>query len=123
MSATITLSAIEIWTTTILLTLVVVVLRNAFLVAPREWLPRGNVERALRYAPLAALVALLAPEVLQPLAAAAGPAGGAWLDGFGHGLSDPRFVSALVVIAVSRLTRNPLAALASGVGLFWLMAS
>ena len=88
--------------------------------APRDWLPRGNVERALRYAPLAALVALLAPELLQPLAAAADRPGAA---GFVQGLSDPRFVSALVVIVVSRLTRNALAALVSGVGLFWLLAS
>ncbi|NLD69029.1 MAG: hypothetical protein GX644_09465 [Limnobacter sp.] len=120
MSSTISLPAAEIWATTILLTLVVVVLRNVFLVAPRDWQPRGKLERALRYAPLAALVALLAPEVLQPLATAAERAGPA---GFAQGLTDPRFVSALVVIVVSRLTRNALAALAGGVGLFWLLAS
>jgi branched-subunit amino acid transport protein len=114
MSGAITLPAFEIWTTTILLTLVVIALRNAFLVAPREWLPRGTFERALRYAPLAALVALLAPDTLQPILHA---------PGFSMaGFVDPKVLSALAVIVVSRLTRNALAALVAGVAVFWVLA-
>jgi len=114
MSSPISLPAFEIWATAILLTLVVVALRNAFLVAPRDWLPRGTLERALRYAPLAALVALLAPEMLQPVLRA---------PGFSlAGLIDAKVLSALAVIVVSRATRSALAALAAGVAVFWLAA-
>jgi branched-subunit amino acid transport protein len=114
MSGPINLSALEIWSTTLLLTLVIVGLRNAFLVLPRELQPRGVLERALRYAPLAALVALLAPEMLQPIVRAPGFA---W-----SGFVDPRVLSALAVILVSRLTRNALAALAAGIVVFFTLA-
>lgn len=113
MSPSISLPALEVWATILLLTLVIVALRNAFLVLPREWLPRGTLERALRYAPLAALAALLAPEVLQPVLQAPGFA---WA-----GLVDPRVLSALAVAVVSRLTCNALAALAAGTGVFFAL--
>ncbi len=114
MNQPISLPAPEVWTTILLLTLVIVALRNAFLVLPREWLPRGTLERALRYAPLAALAALLAPEVLQPVLRAPGFS----LAGF----VDPRVLSALAAAAVSRLTHNALAALAAGAGVFFALA-
>ncbi|MFN7137507.1 MAG: hypothetical protein ACK4MU_08340, partial [Thermomonas sp.] len=69
-----------------------------------------QVERALRAAPLAALVAITLPEILRSSvlasgAAAAGAAGAlAWL-------TDARLVSALVLVAVLRLTRRGVAAL------------
>lgn len=107
---TIQTPALEIWITIVVLTVVVIAIRNVFLVAPREWLPRGTFERALRYAPLAALVALVAPELAQPVLRA--PGFPAW------GLLDPRVVSALAVVLVSRWSGNALAALASGVAVF-----
>ncbi|MCM5570650.1 AzlD domain-containing protein [Burkholderiaceae bacterium FT117] len=113
MSAPISLPAFEIWTTILMLALVIVGLRNAFLVLPRDWLPRGTLERALRYAPLAALVALLAPELAQPILRAPGFS---WA-----GFVDPRVLSAVVVIVVSRVTRNALAALAAGVAAFFAL--
>lgn len=112
MSGQISLSSLEIWATILLLTLVIVGLRNFFLVLPRDWQPRGTLERALRYAPLAALVALLAPELMQPIIRAPGFS---WA-----GFVDPRVLSALAVVVVSRTTRNALAALAAGVLVFWL---
>lgn len=113
MSGLITMPAVDIWITTIMLTLVVIALRNAFLVAPREWLPRGTLERALRYAPLAALVALLAPDTLQPILNAPGFSAG--------GFIDPKVLSALAVIVMSRVTHNALAALVVGVAVFWVL--
>jgi branched-subunit amino acid transport protein len=110
---TIQAPALEIWTTILVLTAVVIAIRNVFLVAPRDWLPRGTFERALRYAPLAALVALVAPELMQPVLRA--PGFSPW------GLVDPRVLSALAVVLVSRWSRNSLAALASGVGVFVLL--
>lgn len=114
MSGPITLPAIEIWSTILLLTLVIIGLRNAFLVLPRDLQPRGLLERALRYAPLAALVALLAPEIAQPILRAPGFA---W-----SGFIDPKILSVLAVIIVSRTTRNALAALAAGVAVFFSLA-
>ena len=114
MTTPISLPALDVWTTILLLTLVIVGLRNAFLVLPRDWQPRGTLERALRYAPLAALVALLAPEILQPILRAPGFAWG--------GFVDPRVLSAVAVAVVSRVTRNALAALASGVAVFFVLS-
>lgn len=114
MSGQISLSAFEIWTTILLLTLVIVGLRNTFLVLPRDWQPRGTLERALRYAPLAALVALLAPELLQPIVRSPGFS---WA-----GFVDPRVLSAVAVVVVSRATRNALAALAAGVAVFFALS-
>lgn len=123
------MSATGIWITIAVLTLVIVALRNAFLVAPRAWLPRGVVERALRYAPLAALVALVAPEVLSSLTGPAGPLATsgvpapldspAVFQALGALAADPRLVSALVLVVVGRLGGNPFVALASAVGVFW----
>jgi branched-subunit amino acid transport protein len=110
---TIDAPALEIWTAILVLTAVVIAIRNVFLVAPRDWLPRGTFERALRYAPLAALVALVAPELTQPVLRAPGLS--LW------GLTDPRVLSALAVVLVSRWSGNSLAALASGVGVFVLL--
>jgi branched-subunit amino acid transport protein len=86
---------------------VTLVARNVFLVLPRRWQPRGAVERALRAAPLAALIAITLPEILRSslLAGGAGAADPmAWL-------TDARLVSALVLVAVLRLTRRGVAAL------------
>lgn len=118
------MSATGVWTTIALLTLAIVALRNAFLVAPRAWLPRGIVERALRYAPLAALVALVAPEVLhsllEPAAPEAARAAAAAAPGqFAALAADPRLLSAAVLVVVGRIGGNAFVALASAVAVFW----
>jgi len=99
----------EIWGLIALLALVTLVARGFFLVLPRRWQPRGRVEQALRYAPLAALLAITVPEIVQQLPAAwQGPAPG-WVL-----VTDPRLMSALLLAAVIRLTRNTLWGLAAG---------
>ncbi|MBU6951447.1 AzlD domain-containing protein [Hahella sp. HN01] len=66
------------------------------------------VERALSYAPMAVLSAIIAPAVLVPK-------GELWLD-----WRNPYLVAAVVAIIVAALTRNLLATIAAGMGLFAL---
>lgn len=116
------MSADEVWVTIVLLTLVVILLRNAFLLAPRAWLPRGIFERALRHAPLAALAALVMPEVLYGLLTK----GNVPLSAGGGSLLltlavDPRVASALLLIAAARLVGNPVVAIVSAAALYaWM---
>ena len=86
---------------------VTLVARCFFLVLPQRWQPRGALERALRAAPLAALVAITLPEILRTsvLADAATPL--QWL-------SDPRLLAAMVLSAVWAATRQGVLALLAG---------
>jgi hypothetical protein len=112
------------------LVLVVTGTRVVFLYLPASWRPRGSVERALRYAPLAALVALAVPQVflamLEPAgmppdvaggAGGAAPAAAAWFPAL---LADGRVLSAAVLLVVGAWTRQPLAGLAAGVAVLLL---
>ncbi len=102
----------EIWALIAGLALVTLVARSFFLVLPRRWQPRGRVEQALRYAPLAALLAITVPEIVQQLPAALQQATpGSMLRAVA---SDARFVSALVLAAVILRTRQALWGLATG---------
>lgn len=102
-------STFEIWSLVALLALVTLLARAFFLVLPRRWQPRGRVEQALRYAPLAALLAITVPEIVLQVPAALQDAEPAWMLA-----TDPRLVSALVLIAVIRLTRHTLWGLLAG---------
>ena len=83
---------------------------------PRRWQPRGRVEQALRYAPLAALLAITVPEVLQQLPLALQqPAPAVAM------ATDARLVSALVLAAVIRLTRRTLWGLVAGIVVFLVL--
>ncbi len=66
-----------VWTTIAVVAVIVAAGRWVFLLLPRDWRPRGLLEQALSHAPLAALAALVAPQVLAPLLepAAGSPAG------------------------------------------------
>lgn len=98
----------------VLLAGVTLVARNFFLVLPKRWQPRGTVAEALRYAPLAALLAITVPEIVRDLPIGAAGAGVWWV-----GMAcDPRFVSALVLAAVIRLTRHALWGLVAGAGTY-----
>ncbi len=109
-----TAADLRVWLIIGMLTVLVVVLRNVFLFAPRSWQPRGLLREALRYAPIAALSALLAPEILAGLRAGE-------LTG-GAVLADPRLASALVLIAVIRLSGNAFLGIAAGIGIFLLLS-
>ncbi len=106
-----------VWTTIAVVAVIVAAGRWVFLVLPREWRPRGLLERALSHAPLAALAALLAPQVLAPLL---DPAPGVPALA---GLLDPRLLSALVAIVVVHWRRNVFAGVLAGVAAWFLLAS
>lgn len=110
-----TAAELRVWLIIGLLTVLVIILRNLFLFAPRSWQPRGLMREALRYAPIAALAALLAPEILA-----------GWRLGEVTGaaaLADPRFASALVLIIVIRLSGNAFVGIAAGIGVFFLLSA
>ncbi len=101
-----------IWTLIALLTLVTLLARNLFLLLPSAWQPRGRVAEALRYAPLAALLAITVPEIVRdvrglPLAPTL--------------LADPRLAAAMVLTGVLLLSRRSLLALVSGSTTFLLL--
>ena len=102
-------SPLEIWTLIALLAFVTLAARGFFLVLPRRWQPRGRVEQALRYAPLAALLAITVPEIVQQLPVAWQRPEPGWALA-----TDPRLISALLLVTVSRLTRNTLWGLVAG---------
>jgi len=106
-----------VWTTIIVVAVIVAAGRWVFLVLPRDWRPRGLLEQALSHAPLAALAALVAPQVLAPLLEPA-PGGSALA-----GLGDPRLLSALAAIAVVHWRRNVFAGVAAGVTAYLLLAA
>jgi branched-subunit amino acid transport protein len=104
------MDAPTIWVTTVMLALIIFALRNAFLFVPASLRPRGLLERALRYAPLAALAALVSPEILR-----------GWLEATTVSaalLADPRLLSALALMIAVRLTGNALIGLLTGCGVF-----
>ena len=104
----------QIWTLIALLTLVTLVARNLFLLLPPTWQPRGSIAEALRYAPLAALLAITVPEIVRdvrglPLAPSL--------------LADPRLAAALVLAAVMLLSRRSVLALVLGSVCFLVLGS
>ncbi len=84
--------------------------RNFFLVLPKRWQPRGAVAEALRYAPLAALLAITVPEIVRDLPVGAAGSGASWA----AVATDARLLSALVLAAVVRLTQRSLWGLVAG---------
>jgi branched-subunit amino acid transport protein len=101
-----TYDAFTLWTLLALLVVVTLLARNFFLVLPRRWQPRRAVERALRAAPLAALVAITVPEIVAgALEPGAGPVAA---------LLDARLLAALALLAVWWVWRHGVAALAAG---------
>lgn len=100
-------STAELWVLLVALVGVTLLARCFFLVLPQRWQPRGAMERALRAAPLAALVAITVPEILRGSLLADSPS-------LMQTASDPRLVSALVLVLVWRLTRQGVLALLAG---------
>lgn len=101
-----------IWMAIGVLAATVVVLRALYLYAPRRWQPRGTLAQALRFAPLAALVAIVVPEVLAR-----------WLDAPDAGLGaliDARVLSAAALLVAARLTGTLLVAIAVGAAVLML---
>lgn len=82
-----------LWATFVAMALITVALRGGFIVLGEHARLPDGVQRALRYAPAAALAALIAPDVLLD----AGE-----FDPFG-----PKLAAALVVVAIASRSRNP----------------
>jgi branched-subunit amino acid transport protein len=86
-------AGVWLWITFTVMALITVGLRGSFIVlGERARLPAG-VQQALRYAPAAALAALIAPDVLLEAGEFA-PLG-------------PKLAAALVVVALAARSRNP----------------
>ena len=97
-----------VWLAILLLALCTVLTRSSFMVlGDKVPLPEG-VRRALRYAPAAALVAIVVPDLL-PWSLATGP------------VFDIKIVAAAVAAAVMVLTRSTLAMIFTGMAAFWLL--
>ena len=101
-------SNLELWLLIALLSLLTLVSRSFFVLLPRRWQPRGRVEQALRFAPLAALLAITVPEVVRQLPTALQQAAPAWAIA-----TDARLVSALVLALVICPPRHTLCGLAA----------
>ncbi len=100
----------ELWLLIVLLSLVTLLSRSFFLLLPRRWQPRGRVEQALRYAPLAALLAITVPEIMPRL-----PAGAMTMQAWTIAVTtEPRLISALVLALVIGMTRQTLWGLVAG---------
>jgi branched-subunit amino acid transport protein len=101
------LSDVQVWAAIAGLVAVVFVTRNVFVVVPPRWQPRGAMERALRHAPLAALVALTVPQVVGPLIDAGVDVTALW--------HDARLPAAVATLLGARIGGSPFAGLAAGV--------
>ena len=91
-----------------LLALCVVICRTSYLVFGHHFPLPPKIRSALRYAPLAAITAIIVPDVL-PWGAQAGPQ------------FDLKCLAALLAIGVSLRTRNSLLVIVSGMIVLWLL--
>lgn len=97
-----------VWLAILLLALCTVLTRSSFMVlGDKVPLPDG-VRRALRYAPAAALVAIVVPDLL-PWSLASGP------------VFDVKVIAAAIAVAVMVVTRSTLAMIGAGMVAFWLL--
>ena len=118
------LGAFDIWVTIILLTALVLLLRCVVLVLPRKYQPKGAVAEALGFAPLAALVAICAPEIakFQMDALSQGQSPSLLLEGLRE---DWRLWGATALVATVLLTkhskRTALYGLAAAATVVWLI--
>jgi branched-subunit amino acid transport protein len=96
----------SIWVVIGLLTLVVFLSRNLFVIFGERFKPKGRLSQALEFAPLAALVAIVVPEFMTAFMT--------------HGTSitehiaDGRVLAGMTAIVVGAIFRNSLYALVGG---------
>lgn len=91
-----------------LMTLCSVITRAGYFVVGNRVPLTENVRRALRYAPPAALIAIIVPELLP------------WASG-GRAFFDVRLLAALFAVLVFVRTRSTIAVILSGMGAFWML--
>ena len=96
-----------LWLVFILIGLATTLPRASFIVLGSRVVLPGVLQRALRYAPAAALAAIIAPDVLV--------VGGA-VEPF-----NPRLAAAMVAVAVVMLSRNPWLPFIAGMGVLFVL--
>jgi branched-subunit amino acid transport protein len=95
-----------VWIVIVGLTAVTVATRSAFLVLGRRYALPERLQHALRYAPVCALMALIAPEV-------------ALADGtLALSLANPKLVAGAAAAVVMVASRNMIAAMGVGMAVF-----
>ncbi|GAA0519722.1 AzlD domain-containing protein [Pigmentiphaga daeguensis] len=100
--------SLYVWLVIIALALCTVLTRAGFLLlGDNVPLPEG-VRRALRYAPAAALAAVIVPDLLP------------WAPG-GLPVFDWRALAAVIAVAVMVATRNTIAMIGAGMVMLWLL--
>ena len=103
------MSAVEVWVTVVLMTVVTVATRTVMIVfGDRIPLPE-RVQHALRFAPACALTALIAPELLTEQ--------GAWA----ISLANAKLIGGVIAIAVMLATRSMLATMGLGMAAYLAM--
>ena len=110
----------HVWSAIAGLTAVVVLSRSSFLLLPARWRPGPRAEQWLRYAPLAALAALVVTDTFMPLfqgrpgaVDAAGAVG--WLQAL---LADARVPAGATLLAIGTIGRRPFGALMAGMAVY-----
>lgn len=99
------IEGVWLWSAFVLLALTTLVTRGSFIVIGERGRLPAVVQRALRYAPAAALSALIVPDLLlvqgsvEPL--------------------NPKLLAGLAVIAVALKWRNPWLPFLTGMGVLW----
>ena len=101
------MSSIDVWLTILLLTVATIVTRASFFVFGHVKLPH-RVQHALRYAPAAAMAAIVIPDLILPGASIAA------------NLMNPKLLAALGATVFFLLTRHLLGTIIAGMALFTL---
>lgn len=107
-----------VWGVIVMLTAVIVLSRASFLLLPQRWRPGPRSEQWLRYAPLAALAALVVPETFTSLLQAppAAATESARLLGWLHAvLADARAPAGIALLVVGTGLQRPFGALVVGI--------
>ncbi len=94
------MNSVYAWSLIIGLMLMVLAMRWSFLILPRRLQPKGELARALNFAPLAALIAICVPEILKHQTAPLEAVGVITL------FNDWRLWGAVAMLLVASITRH-----------------
>lgn len=92
-----------------------VLTRNGFLLLPPHWQLPASVQAPLKYAPIAAIAAIIAPDVLNPAQISAQFASEQYL----AMVANPKLWGALIGGVIYARSRNMGAAIGLGMVVFW----
>jgi branched-subunit amino acid transport protein len=106
------MSSLDIWWVIAMAAVIVLAQRVSFLLLPASFTPRGALLRALSFAPLAALMAICAPEIFATVLA--------YPTNVAQWFYDGRLLAALVVLACFLLRLNAVWGLLAAGFVLWL---